>query len=130
MELFAANELKLRARPSFAASPSLALQPVAIREEGLPFVTHPDSRAARGRNGKYHPTVQTMADREYHVAGEYYTKSGYFLTLEDRVIEILLASLPIPSRLSEIELSYTGGAGPGLAPGKPHSERSGCAPSF
>ncbi len=55
--------------------------------------------------------LQTMADTEFPHGRRYYTKSGYFLTLDDRVIEILIASLTeIPSMLSEIELSYLGGA--------------------
>ena len=55
--------------------------------------------------------LQTMADADFPHGRRYYTKSGYFQTLDDQVIEILLAALgEIPSMSSEIELSYLGGA--------------------
>jgi hypothetical protein len=55
--------------------------------------------------------LQTMADGDFPHGRRYYTKSGYFQTLDDQVIEILLAALgEIPSMSSEIELSYLGGA--------------------
>jgi hypothetical protein len=55
--------------------------------------------------------LQTMADSDFPHGRRYYTKSGYFKTLEDQVIQILVAALRgIPSMSSEIELSYLGGA--------------------
>jgi len=55
--------------------------------------------------------LQTMADSDFPHGRRYYTKSGYFRSLDDRVIDTLLAALPIiPSMTSEIELSYLGGA--------------------
>jgi FAD binding domain/Berberine and berberine like len=55
--------------------------------------------------------LQTMSDLDFPHGRRYYTKSGYFEFLEDRVIEILIGALAtIPSRASEIELTYLGGA--------------------
>jgi hypothetical protein len=83
------------------------------KDEGISFVSH-----ALSAEPHHAVTIeeipflrlQTMADTDFPHGRRYYTKSGYFLTLEDRVIEILLASLQeIPSKLSEVELSYLGG---------------------
>jgi hypothetical protein len=55
--------------------------------------------------------LQTLADSDFPHGRRYYTKSGYFEFLEDRVIEMLTAALAtIPSPASEIELTYLGGA--------------------
>jgi FAD/FMN-containing dehydrogenase len=55
--------------------------------------------------------LQTMADHEFPHGRRYYTKSGYFQTLDDGSIERMVESLAtIPSPLSQIELAYLGGA--------------------
>lgn len=56
-------------------------------------------------------SLQTMADDEFPHGARYYTKSGYFLQLEDATVERMLASLEsVPSAKSQIELAYLGGA--------------------
>jgi hypothetical protein len=56
-------------------------------------------------------TLQTIADSDFPHGRRYYTKSGYFRSLHDGVIDTMLAAMPsIPSMSSEIELSYLGGA--------------------
>src|SRR5579872_1202329 len=56
-------------------------------------------------------SLQTMADSDFPHGRRYYTKSGYFQILGDDVIGILIDALTtIPSRSSEIELTYLGGA--------------------
>jgi hypothetical protein len=55
--------------------------------------------------------LQTMADAEFPHGRRYYTKSGYFKSLDDKSIEHMveaLASVPSPS--TQIELAYLGGA--------------------
>ncbi|HEU5452131.1 MAG TPA: FAD-binding oxidoreductase [Terriglobales bacterium] len=55
--------------------------------------------------------LQTMADSEFPHGARYYTKSGYFLQLDDSTIERMVESLAtVPSARSQIELAYLGGA--------------------
>jgi hypothetical protein len=55
--------------------------------------------------------LQTMADAEFPHGHRYYTKSGYFSTLSDASIEIMMQSLgSMPSLKNQIELAYLGGA--------------------
>jgi hypothetical protein len=55
--------------------------------------------------------LQTMADSDFPHGRRYYTKSGYFRTLGDDVIYTMIDSVAtMPSRFSEIELAYLGGA--------------------
>jgi hypothetical protein len=55
--------------------------------------------------------LQTMADEEFPHGRRYYTKSGYFKTLGDDCISVLLSELDsIPSANTQIELAYLGGA--------------------
>jgi hypothetical protein len=55
--------------------------------------------------------LQTMADHEFPSGRRYYTKSGYFKSLDDCSIEHLVSALvAIPSPLTQIELAYLGGA--------------------
>ena len=55
--------------------------------------------------------LQTMADSEFPHGARYYTKSGYFLQLDDSTIERMLESLQsVPSAKSQVELAYLGGA--------------------
>jgi FAD binding domain/Berberine and berberine like len=56
-------------------------------------------------------SLQTMADHEFPHGRRYYTKSGYFKSLDDASIDRMVASLAdIPSPDSQIELAYLGGA--------------------
>jgi hypothetical protein len=55
--------------------------------------------------------LQTMADWEFPAGGRYYTKSGYLKSLDDESIQHIVASLStIPSPMTQVELSYQGGA--------------------
>jgi len=61
-------------------------------------------------------TLQTLADSDFPHGRRYYTKSGYFQTLGDDAIYKMIDSLAtMPSRFSEIELTYLGAA-PGRVP--------------
>jgi hypothetical protein len=63
--------------------------------------------------------LQTLADSDFPHGRRYYTKSGYFRSLDDRVIQIMIDALAtIPSQASEIELAYLGGAAGRVAPGE------------
>ena len=54
--------------------------------------------------------LQTMADHDFPHGRRYYTKAGYFRTLDDHAIYTMMDSLAtMPSRFSEIELAYLGG---------------------
>ena len=54
--------------------------------------------------------LQTMADHEFPSGRRYYTKSGYFKSLDDSSIEHMVNALAaIPSPLTQIELAYLGG---------------------
>jgi FAD/FMN-containing dehydrogenase len=56
-------------------------------------------------------TLQTIADKNYPHGQRYYTKSGYFMYLNETSIELLAdALLTIPSANTQIELAYLGGA--------------------
>jgi len=56
-------------------------------------------------------SLQTMADHEFPHGRRYYTKSGYFKTLDDASIDRMVAALAdILSPDSQIELAYLGGA--------------------
>jgi FAD binding domain-containing protein/berberine-like enzyme len=55
--------------------------------------------------------LQTMADYCFPHGQRYYTKSGYFNSLEDATIDRLLeAVVSLPSAGTQIELAYLGGA--------------------
>jgi hypothetical protein len=55
--------------------------------------------------------LQTMADMDFPHGRRYYTKSGYFMDLDDRTIQKMVESLAsIPSPNTQIELAYLGGA--------------------
>ncbi len=54
--------------------------------------------------------LQTMADADFPHGRRYYTKSGYFMALDDRTMQIMVDALPsIPSPNTQIELAYLGG---------------------
>lgn len=55
--------------------------------------------------------LQTMADTEFPHGRRYYTKSGYFKSLDDSSIDHMVEALAsIPSPMTQIELAYLGGA--------------------
>ncbi len=55
--------------------------------------------------------LQTMADDEFPAGRRYYTKSGYFDSLDDASIDRMTeAVVTIPSPMTQIELAYLGGA--------------------
>jgi len=55
--------------------------------------------------------LQTMADEEFPHGRRYYTKSGYFKTLSDSTLDVMVESLAtVPSPATQIELAYLGGA--------------------
>ncbi len=55
--------------------------------------------------------LQTMADSDFPHGRRYYTKSGYFNSLEDSIIDQLLEAVAtIPSLETQIEFAYLGGA--------------------
>jgi hypothetical protein len=54
--------------------------------------------------------LQTMADRDFPPGRRYYTKSGYFHTLDDATIGTIVDALEtIPAPNTQIELAYLGG---------------------
>ena len=68
-------------------------KPVAVTRGTLPYLT-----------------LQTMADHEFPHGRRYYTKSGYFKSLDDSSIEQMAQALDnIPSPETQIELAYLGG---------------------
>jgi len=101
---------ELRSRP--VASSSLlwtgspeAAQPHLRRARG---VCHPDSASDRTLSFL---DLQTMADDDFPHGRRYYTKSGYFTSLDNQTIDRLLdAVATIPSSETIIELAYLGGA--------------------
>ncbi|MGC1485790.1 MAG: FAD-binding oxidoreductase [Candidatus Acidiferrum sp.] len=100
----------LRGRP--AASHGLLW--VGDLEEGHRCLDHGLSlcnTAAAGKSELSFLNLQTMADHEFPHGRRYYTKSGYFKSLNDADIQRMVRALEtIPSPASQIELSYLGGA--------------------
>jgi hypothetical protein len=63
--------------------------------------------------------LQTLADSDFPHDRRYYTKAGYFETLNDESIAIMLEALATnPSVANEIELAFLGGAAARIAPGE------------
>jgi FAD binding domain/Berberine and berberine like len=61
--------------------------------------------------------LQTMADNEFPHGRRYYTKSGYFKSLDDSSIARMVQALAtIPSLTTQIELAYLGGAAARISP--------------
>jgi hypothetical protein len=55
--------------------------------------------------------LQTMADADFPHGRRYYTKSGYFMDLDDETVSrLIMAMETIPSAETQIELAYLGGA--------------------
>jgi len=69
---------------------------------------HPDSVRSQAVSFL---NLQTMADSDFPHGRRYYTKSGYFQSLDDATIDRFLEALiTIPSPETQIELTYLGGA--------------------
>ena len=69
---------------------------------------HPDSVRSQTVSFLH---LQTMADSDFPHGRRYYTKSGYFRSLDDVTIDRFLEALAtIPSLDTQIELTYLGGA--------------------
>jgi hypothetical protein len=83
-------------------------------EEGRPYLDHILSLCkpvAVTRRVVSYLALQTMADNEFPHGRRYYTKSGYFKSLDDRSIEQMVQALAsVPSAATQIELAYLGGA--------------------
>ena len=89
-------------------------------EEGRPYLDHIFSffqRVAVTRKVVSYLDLQTMADGEFPHGRRYYTKSGYFKSLDDGVIAQMVEALAtVPSLTTQIELAYLGGAAARVAP--------------
>ncbi len=100
----------LRGKP--AASQGLLW--VGDLEEGRRYVDHGLSicnPVAVTKSELSFLSLQTMADHEFPHGRRYYTKSGYYKSLADDDIQRMVEALAtIPSHMSQIELSYLGGA--------------------
>jgi len=91
-------------------------------EQGRSYVDHGLSICnplAVTKNELSFLNLQTMADHEFPHGRRYYTKSGYFKSLNDQDIHRMVEALAtIPSPTSQIELSYLGGAAGRVAAGE------------
>jgi FAD binding domain/Berberine and berberine like len=68
----------------------------------------PDSASSRTLT---YLDLQTMADSDFPHGRRYYTKSGYFMYLDDNSIDCMLEAIATaPSSEIQIELAYLGGA--------------------
>jgi hypothetical protein len=75
-------------------------KPVAVTSKTIPYLA-----------------LQTAADNEFPHGRRYYTKSGYFKSLNDASIEQMVQALAtVPSPTTLIELAYLGGAAARVAP--------------
>jgi hypothetical protein len=107
-----------RGRPIASAS---ALW-VGDLEEGRPYVDHAlaaGNHQAVTKEALSFRTLQTLADSDFPHDRRYYTKAGYFKSLNDESIGIMMEALATnPSLTNEIELAYLGGAAARIAPGE------------
>jgi hypothetical protein len=89
-------------------------------EEGEPYLNHIFSLGkpvAVTRKVVSYLALQTMADNEFPHGRRYYTKSGYFKSLDDHSIEQMVQALAtVPSPATQIELAYLGGAAAQVIP--------------
>lgn len=100
----------VRGRP--VASDSLVW--VGDPEDGRPYFDRALSLCnamAVSKNVISFLTLQTLADAEFPHGRRYYTKSGYFKSLNDQSIHRMVEALgKTPSLTNQIELAYLGGA--------------------
>jgi hypothetical protein len=89
-------------------------------EEGEPYLNHIYSLGkpiAVTRKIVSYLDLQTMADNEFPHGRRYYTKSGYFKSLDDTSIDKMAQALAtVPSPATQIELAYLGGTAARIAP--------------
>ena len=108
----------LRGRP--AASQGLVW--VGDPQKGRAYIDHALSLCnaiAGSKSELSFLNLQTMADHEFPHGRRYYTKSGYFRSLDDQNIQRMVEALAtMPSPASQIELSYLGGAAARVAAGE------------
>jgi hypothetical protein len=108
----------LRGRPIASAS---ALW-VGDVDEGRQYVDHAfanSNHQAVTKEVLSFGALQTMADSDFPHGRRYYTKAGYFKSLRDESIGIMMEALATsPSITNEIELAYLGGAAARIAPGE------------
>jgi hypothetical protein len=115
--------LNLRLAPDAANVPAnLRGRPVASEsvlwfgeaEDGRPYLDHVLSHCnpvAVSRRQVSFLALQTTADDEFPHGRRYYTKAGYFRSLDDRSIDQMVQALStVPSPMTQIELAYLGGA--------------------
>jgi hypothetical protein len=63
--------------------------------------------------------LQTAADWEFPAGRRYYTKSGYLKTLDDPSLQCMIKAMDtMPSVMSQIEISYQGGAAARIGAGE------------
>lgn len=109
---------ELRGRPIASAS---ALW-VGDLEEGRKYVDRAlaiGNHKAVTREVMSFSALQTLADSDFPHDRRYYTKAGYFKSLNDESIDIMMEALATnPSVSNEIELAYLGGAAARVAPGE------------
>jgi len=108
--------VELRGRPVASSSLIWTGDP----EAGLPYLeralsmSRPDSVSSKIISFM---NLQTMADSDFPPGRRYYTKSGYFTSLDDNTIDRMVAAVAtIPSLETQIELAYLGGAAAQIAP--------------
>jgi hypothetical protein len=91
-------------------------------EEGRRYVDHAfevGNHKAVTKEVMSFGTLQTLADSDFPHGRRYYTKAGYFKTLNDESIGLMMQALATnPSVTNEIELAYLGGAAARVAPGE------------
>jgi hypothetical protein len=100
----------LRGRPVASSSMVWTADP----EAGRAYLKHalsrcrPDSAVVKNVSFLH---LQTMADSDFPHGRRYYTKSGYFPSLDQATVDLLMqAAAAIPSSETIIELAYLGGA--------------------
>ncbi len=132
--------INLRLAPATQkTAPELRSRPVA--SSSLLWTSSPEAAQAHVRRASElcHPDsvnvtslpfleLQTMADDDFPHGRRYYTKSGYFASLDDDTIDRLLDGLvTIPSPETMIELAYLGGAAAEVGAGDTaFGDRSAC----
>jgi hypothetical protein len=121
--------ISLRLAPATAAIPpeirglpaaSISLAWFGNEQEGNRYIERVLSvgkHFARTKETLSFLALQTMADADFPHGRRYYTKSGYFMALDDRTMQIMVDALPsIPSPNTQIELAYLGGAAGRVGP--------------